>query len=101
MRELTRSMIRFSWAMPLLGMNQMAKLVSPGEGRGPLESTTESLEALASTAYEQMGPRLRELYEQGDDLQRRLVDAMFGVLDRGSGQAGEAGAWRPRGRDHG
>lgn len=82
MRELTRSMIRFSWAMPLLGMNQMANLV-PGVSRRPLDSTTETFDALSEVAVDQMGPTLRDLYEQGDRVGRWMVDAMFGVFDGG------------------
>lgn len=92
MRELTRSMIRFSWAMPLLGLDQMARLVIPGEGRGPLESATETFDALSDVASRQMGRRLRDLYEQGDELQSRMVDAMFGIFGGAADWGRRAGA---------
>lgn len=91
MRELTRSMIRLSWALPLLGMDQMASLVMPGGRRRPLESSAETFDRLAEAASSQMAPGLRDLYEQGDRLQRRVVDALFDVL--GMGGSGGAGAW--------
>lgn len=96
MRELTRSMIRFSWVMPLLGMDQVVSLVIPGKGRGALDSATATLDALAEVASQQMGPRLRELYEQGDELQRRVVHGMFGMLGMGNGDGeSKAEPWRP------
>ncbi len=84
MRELTRSMLRFSWAMPMLGLDQMVKLVKPGEGQRPLEAATETFDALAEEAERHMGPQLRKLYEQGDQLQRRVVDAAFSAVDAGT-----------------
>ena len=95
MRELTRSMIRFTWSMPLLGVNQLASLVVPSEGQSRLDSAAETLDALAEVAYRQMGPSMQDLYSQGDRLQHWIVDAMFGILetDSDTGQASEA--WRP------
>lgn len=86
MRELTRSMIRLSWAMPLLGMNQVVRLVSPPDRSRPLDPATETFESLADVAYRQLGPRLRDVYEQGDRLQGRIVDTVFGLLSQGSGR---------------
>ncbi len=84
MRELTRSMIRFSWAMPLLGVNQLTKLMYPDDWRRPLDSTNTTLEALSEAAYQQMGPRLQGFYDQGDQLQQRIVDAVFGAVGVGA-----------------
>lgn len=95
MRELTRSMIRFSWAMPLLGVNQMANLVTPGKNEGLLEPISASFEALSDAAYGQMSPRLRDLYDQGDRLQSRVVDAVFGVFGSGGDGGGEKRDWKP------
>lgn len=76
MQELTRSLIRFSWAMPLLGLSQMTGLFAPGSRR-PVVETAETLEALSRTAYSQMEPGLQDLYNRGDRLQRRVTDAVF------------------------
>ncbi|MCH9651599.1 MAG: hypothetical protein K0U98_25460 [Deltaproteobacteria bacterium] len=85
MRELTRSMMRISLAMPLLGMNQMANLVSSG-GRPPLEPIAETFDALSEVAQNQMTPRLRDLYDQGDRLQRQVLDRVFGLLKESGDQ---------------
>lgn len=101
MRELTRSMIRFTWAMPLLGVNQVASLVTPENRRRPLDGPTETFDALAEVAVGQMSPGLRNLYDQGEQIQRRVVDAFFGVFGETVGATFEstlsAVPWRRRG----
>lgn len=86
MRELTQSMIRLSWSLPLLAAGQAVELVTPGGDRRPLDRAAETLDALSETAYRQMSPRWRDLYQRGDRLQRRSLDGLLGTLDRFSGR---------------
>ena len=80
MQELTRSMMRFSWAVPLLGVNMMTNLVAPGTGRGPLDATAETLDAMSRAAQTQLGPELQRTFDTATRLQDNLVDAVFGVF---------------------
>src|ERR1041384_2314016 len=93
MRELTKSFLSFSWAMSLLGVKQATSLLSPGR--------SNDCEVVAQAAANQLSPTLQGLFRAGDNIQRGMVNAMFGFLDPGSwnpsrwtpggGQAGGSG----------
>ncbi len=72
MRELAESLASFSWAMSLLGVEQMTNLIAP-----PRAAT--AFGAVARSAEGQLGPTLRSAFESGDRLQRAVVDAAFGL----------------------
>lgn len=80
MRELTQSMIRFSWAMPLLGVDMMSNLLAFGDGRNPLEATAHTLDAMSTAAQQQLGPELLRAYDAGVRVQDDVVDAMFRLI---------------------
>ena len=73
MRDLARSMIRFSWAMSMLGARQAANLITPREG---WNRSTEAFDAVADAAAEEMGEPVKSLYQAGDRLQSGMVDTM-------------------------
>jgi hypothetical protein len=80
MRELTKSVMSFSWAMSLLGAQQMARLIMPqtwGQGTSNLDSVTRSTES-------QLGSVTQSMFKAGDSLQRGMIDMMFGMLDLGN-----------------
>lgn len=77
MRDLARSMIRFSWAMSVLGARQAANMLAPGEG---WERSTESLDAVSHAAADQMGETMKGLYEAGDRFQSGMVDTVSRVF---------------------
>jgi hypothetical protein len=110
MRDLTKSMLSFSWALPLFGMRQMANSLSP-------DRATQAFDAVTESARRQLGPMTDSTYRAGDSLQRAMVDMMFAFVDprlldprqwmqwsgdlanRGARAAGEAmpggaGSWR-------
>lgn len=87
MRELTKSMLSFSWAMSLFGLKQMADLFVPGS------NTTGSFEAVTRCTEDQLGSTTRSAFRAGDNLQRGLVDLTFtlltfGLWSPGSGRGG-------------
>lgn len=86
MRELTKSMISFSWAMSMYGMRQMAELMAP---QGGWDRAAASLDAVTRAAADQLGSVTGRLFRAGDDLQRGMVDATFSMVDPGQGP-GEA-----------
>ena len=67
MWDFTQSMLRFSWAMSLFGVQQMANLVSPSKA-------AKAFDDVARAAEGELGSVLRETYRAGDALQRSLVD---------------------------
>lgn len=77
MRELTRSMASFSWAMSLFGVGQMVNLLSP-------RRAAEAFGAVARSAEGALGPGLRAAYRTGDRLQQAVVDVSFSLAGLGA-----------------
>ena len=73
MRDLARSMFRFSWAMSMLGAKQVANLLSPGDG---WDRSADSLDAVSDAASKEMGETMQGYYKAGDRLQSGMVDTM-------------------------
>lgn len=80
MRDLTKSIFSFSWAMSLFGLRQMGALLAPRNG-------TSALDAVTRCTEDQLGSLLRPTFRAGDNLQRGLIDLMFSFLT--------LGAWNP------
>ena len=85
MRDLTRSMASFSWAMSLYGLEQMANLMSP-------RRAADAFEAVTRTTERTLGPGLRTAFQTGDRLQRSMVDLSFSVVGLGPSAAGGGSA---------
>lgn len=96
MRELTKSMLSFSWAMPLYGMKQMLNLSMPSDMSRPFGNATDGFEAVTEAMKQQLGPTMTSLFQAGDQVQRGLVDVMFSFL---SPQAMDPNAWMRMGSD--
>ncbi len=77
MRDLTKSLLSYSWAMSLFGARQLASLVDPRN----LGGGGASLDAVTRAAKAQLEGLFADAFHAGDELQRRLVDTMFGVFD--------------------
>lgn len=97
MRELTKSMASFSWAMSMFGVEQMTNLVSP-------RRAADAFGAVARCTQGTLGPTLRSAFETGDRLQGAVIDLSFGLVGlgprngsatangAGSGQSAASGA---------
>jgi hypothetical protein len=92
MRELSKSVISFSWAMSLFGVQQLGNVVSGG-GLGPTHAATAAFGEVTRCTEKQFGGLLRSTFRAADNLQRGLVDLTFTVLT--------LGAQRPAGRSAG
>ncbi len=77
MRELTKSMLSFSWALPLFGMKQMMDIAMPRDASRPFGRATDGFEAVTHAARGQLGSTWDGAFRAGDQLQRGLVDLMF------------------------
>ncbi len=73
MRDLARSMIRFSWAMSVLGARQAAHLFTPRQG---WDRSAEAFDAVSHAAEEEMGETMKSFYQAGDRLQSGMVDTV-------------------------
>lgn len=85
MRELTRSVASFSWAMSLFGVEQMANLVSPRRAAAAFGTVARAAEGT-------LGPSLRSAFQTGDRLQKAAVSFSFGLAGLGPPANGAAPA---------
>ncbi len=96
MRELTKSMLGFSWAMSLFPLRQMWNLTVPQDMSRPFARATDEMNAVARAAGDQLGSTLKGAYEAGDRMQRSMVDMMFGFF---SAEALNPNYWMRMGSD--
>ena len=83
MREFTKSMTSYTWAMSLFGLQQMINVFRPAKA-------AESFNHVTKATEEQFGDALKATFRAGDNLQRGFVDVTLGLLtlgmfDRGGG----------------
>jgi hypothetical protein len=83
MREFTKSVFSFSWAMSLFGIQQTTNLMSPANAAKAFNSVTGATEA-------QLTDALKTTFNAGDKLQRNAVDMTLGVM---SGEALNPNKW--------
>jgi hypothetical protein len=83
MREFTKSMFSYSWAMSLFGVQQMVNLLRPSKATQAFDHVTEATE-------EEFGDILKATFRAGDNLQRGIVDLTLGFF---TGQAFNPSRW--------
>jgi hypothetical protein len=79
-RELTKSIASFSWALSLFGLEQMSKMLIPQAAR----SSAPSLDTVTQSTRQQLGPSMRSAFQAGDNLQRGVIDMMFSLFNPSS-----------------
>ncbi len=84
MRDLTKSMMSFSWALSLFGLRQMACMLTPQSWRG----AGSSFDHVARSTEGQLDPVTQSIFRAGDNLQSGMVDLMFNMLGLGMGKEG-------------
>src|SRR5947208_1368277 len=75
MRELTKSMLGFSWAVGLFGFQQLTKVMTPTSE--PPDVTAAQFDDVARAAERHLSEQFAQQFRAGDDWQRRVVDALF------------------------
>lgn len=85
MREFTKSMTSYTWAMSLFGLQQMINVFRPAKA-------TDSFNHVTKATEDQFGDALKATFRAGDNLQKGLVDITFGVLTLGMFDRGGARA---------
>lgn len=84
MREFTKSMMSYTWAMSLFGVQQMVNVFRPSKAVESFDKVTEATE-------EEFGDAVKAAFRAGDNLQQGMVDLTFslftfGRFDRGGGR---------------
>ena len=72
-RDLTKSMLSFSWGMSLFGTKQLVDLLTP-------ERATTAFDAVTRATEEELGDVLKGAFRAGDQLQKGMVDMTFSFL---------------------
>lgn len=72
-RDLTKSMTSYGWAMSVYGMQQMFNLMTP-------RKAAESFEKVTAATVNEMGQAMKDTFRVGDRIQRGMVDMMMGGL---------------------
>jgi hypothetical protein len=77
MRELAKSMLGYSWAVSMFGVQQVTNLLMPGNGK-PMAKATDAFNQVTAATLDQLGDTMRATFRAGDQLQRGIVDMMLG-----------------------
>src|SRR5262245_29387361 len=75
MRELAKSMVGFSWAVGLFGLQQFTRALTPAAT--PPDVTAAQLDDVAHTAQRYLTDQYAEQFRAVDEWQRRVVDMLF------------------------
>lgn len=76
-RDLTKSLLSFSWGMSLFSVQQVANLLTPQSPSQPTHTTKASFDAVTQTTEEQLGNALKGVFKAGDQLQKGVVELAF------------------------
>ena len=77
MRELAKSMLGFSWAVGLFGVQQLGRALAPAS---PPDVTAAELDDVAYAAQRHLSDPYAERFRAGDEWQRRVVDVFFDAM---------------------
>ncbi len=80
MRALVQSMVSFLGAMTAFGVQQVVDLLGAQASTQPQSTTAAQLDAVASTAAEQLGTPLHLAFHSGRQCQNAMVDMAFNLL---------------------
>lgn len=79
-RDITKSMLSFSWAMSLFGVKQLTNVLSPQSPSQATHKTASAFNAVAQVTEDQLGDMLRGAFKAGDQLQKGIVDMTLGFI---------------------
>jgi hypothetical protein len=80
MRELVKSTVSFSWALSLAGIRAAGAMANRTQRDLFLKDTESMLNKAIDDTVNTLGRNLRETYEFGDTIQRRVIDSGLGAL---------------------
>jgi len=91
MRDFTKNLFSFSWAMSLFGLKQLGNVINPQETLRGAPGAAKSFDSVTDAVVDQFGRNLRQTFEVGDKIQGQIVDLMFGFLGLAPGAAAGTG----------
>ncbi len=83
MRDLTQSMMSFSWAMSLFGLKQLTSIMAPGlvsekEGEEkPLAKATQAFNTVSEATQEQFDKAFQDAFKTGEQMQKGILETMM------------------------
>lgn len=80
MYELTKSAMSYSWAMSLLGVQELANLLAPQDCKDPLRKVKVGSYSLTQASQQQLNDLLFGAFQIGDGVQRGFVDLALDAL---------------------
>ena len=83
MREFTKSVMRYTWAMSLFGVQQINKFVSSASQNQQPGQVTESFNKVGNAAETELEESMKNLFESGNKMQQEATDLMFSVFSPG------------------
>jgi hypothetical protein len=83
MREVAKSMLGFSWAVSLFGIQRLSKIVAPTAAQ-PVDATAAEVEEVSRAVQSHLFGATAMQFRAGDQWTRNLVDVIF---DAASGQS--------------
>jgi len=81
MKEFTKSVVSFSWAMGIASVRGAGAMIHKDQRQRFFKDTESMLNNATEATVNTLGRNLRETYQFGDDIQRRGVDSGMRVLD--------------------
>src|SRR5579862_7079791 len=76
MRDITKSMVTFPWALSMLAVQQVTNLMGQPSDEGPARATA-AFDAVTHATEQQLDGWMKQTYQFGSAVQRTLVDAMM------------------------
>lgn len=87
MREVAKSFLSFSWALSVLGLEELTNLVSEERSGDRSERISKDFDSVTDATGKRFSERAQSMFEAGDRLQREVVDLFFDAL--------KAEEWKP------
>jgi hypothetical protein len=80
MRELTKSMISYTWATSLFGVQQLMNIVNPmgGDQRSP---AAQAFDQVSQATTSQLNPTMKAAFDSAEGFQRSMVNMIFEAMD--------------------
>src|SRR5690349_4167549 len=101
MRDFSKAMLRFTWAMSLFGVRQTLDVLNPRSRSQDSTGTAGAFDDVTDTMIRQFGDSLRQTFEVGNRLQQEIIDVFFGVLPDGNYRESESSSTTGRARTRG
>src|SRR6266478_6182419 len=97
MRDFTKSMMSYTWAMSMFGVQQMLNLLTPGQGRDQTTKAAKAFNNVTDATVQTFDKTLKEAFDTGDKMQKGMVDMMGGSMGMGGmgNMGGMAGGFDP------